>query len=83
MGNTDKLITKARTSPKNLRFNEICLLAEKVGFVFKNQSGDHKIYEHSVHKEVIMNFQPDKRNKSKAKFYQVNQLLDFIDNKMP
>jgi len=30
-----------------------------------------------------MNFQPDKKNKSKAKKYQIKQLIDFIeDNKL-
>jgi predicted RNA binding protein YcfA (HicA-like mRNA interferase family) len=78
MGTTDKLIQKARSSPKNLTFDELCLLAERVGFVFRNQTGSHKIYKHPLHGK-IMNFQPDKRNKGKAKITQINQILDYID----
>jgi predicted RNA binding protein YcfA (HicA-like mRNA interferase family) len=78
VGTTDKLIHKARSSPRNLTFDELCLLAERIGFVFRNQSGSHKIYKHPIH-GTIMNFQPDKRDKGKAKIKQVKQLLDFID----
>ena len=77
-----KLLNKAKKSPSNLRFKELCLLAEKCGFIYRNQSGDHKIYKHKEYAK-IMNFQPDKKNKSKAKKYQIKQLIDFIeDNKL-
>jgi predicted RNA binding protein YcfA (HicA-like mRNA interferase family) len=82
MGTTDKLIHKARTSPYNLTYDELCLLAERIGFVFRNQTGSHKIYKHPIHKK-IMNFQPDKRNKGKAKMKQIKQLVEFIDEFMP
>lgn len=78
MGKKEKLYHKAKTSPSNLKYDELCLLAEKVGFEFRNQSGSHKIYKHPNHKKM-MNFQPDKRDKSKAKRCQIRQLLDFID----
>jgi hypothetical protein len=81
MGKTEKLITKARSSPKNFRFDDLCLLAERVGFVFRNQSGSsHRTYSHSIFKEALMNFQPDKGDKSKAKPFQVKQLINFIDD---
>lgn len=80
MGKTDKLIEKARSSPKNMRFDEICLLAKRVGFICKSHPGGHKFYQHSFFKDSVMNFQPDKRDKSKAKPYQVRQLLNFIDD---
>ena len=35
MGNRRKLLQKARNSPSNLRFTEICKLAEDYGWVFK------------------------------------------------
>ncbi len=73
------LLYKAKASPSNLSFNELCLLAEKYGFSFRKQKGSHKIYKHDQYPQ-LMNFQPDKRNKSKAKKYQVNQLIDFIEN---
>lgn len=77
MKRKDRLIEKARTSPGNLGFDEICALAESVGFVFRNQTGSHRIYKHPIFGK-LMNFQPDKRDGSKAKRYQIRQLLAFI-----
>ena len=74
-----KLYRKIKKSPTNASFSDLCKLAEKVGFVFRNQSGSHSIYKHPMHGN-IMNFQPDKKNKSKAKKYQVSQLIGFIDD---
>ncbi|MEW6663799.1 MAG: type II toxin-antitoxin system HicA family toxin [Thermodesulfobacteriota bacterium] len=78
MGRKERLLDKARTSPGNLTFDEICALAESVGFAFRNQAGSHRIYKHPAFGK-IMNFQPDKRDKSKAKRYQIRQLLAFIE----
>lgn len=78
-----KLLKKAKNTPANLSFNEVCLLAEQFGFVFKRQKGSHRLYKHPKleHPEIgkRMNFQPDERDPSKAKKYQINQLLSFID----
>ncbi len=73
-----KLYEKLKESPTNASFNEICQLAEQTGFVFRKQKGGHKIYKHPIHR-IIMNFQPDKSDKCKAKKYQISQLIDFID----
>jgi predicted RNA binding protein YcfA (HicA-like mRNA interferase family) len=75
----NKLYKKLKKSPINAAYNEICQLAQEAGFVFRKQSGSHKIYKHPIYRR-IMNFQPDKSDKSKAKKYQVSQLIDFIDN---
>ena len=72
-----KLYKKLKKSPTNASFTDICNLAGEVGFDLRNQKGSHKIFKHPVHKN-IMNFQPDKRDKSKAKKYQVAQLIGFI-----
>jgi len=74
-----KLYKKLTVSPNNASFTDLCKLAEEVGFVFRNQSGSHAIYKHPKYKK-IMNFQPDKKNKSNAKKYQVLQLISFIDD---
>lgn len=80
VGKTDKLIARARSSPNNFRFDDLLLLAKRVGFIFRNQRGtSHRIYSHSVFKEFIMNFQPDRGDRSKAKPYQVRKLISFID----
>jgi len=73
-----KLFNKAKNSPDNFKFKELCTLAENVGFIFRNQTGSHKIYKHKLFNK-IMNFQPDKHDKSKAKKYQTNQLINFIE----
>lgn len=79
MSKKDKLITKARRSPSNLSFDELCQLAELAGFKFRNQSGSHKIYKHPEIRQTIP-FQENKGDKSKAKPYQVKQLLSLIDD---
>jgi predicted RNA binding protein YcfA (HicA-like mRNA interferase family) len=78
MGRIERLYTKALTSPTNLRFNELIRLAEAVGFIHRNTSGSHMTYKHHSLKRM-MNFQPDKKNKSKAKQYQIKDLLAFIE----
>ncbi|MDM8542867.1 type II toxin-antitoxin system HicA family toxin [Desulfococcaceae bacterium HSG9] len=79
MGKKDKIFKKAKESPKNLTFNELCSLAEYAGFEFRNQSGSHKIYKHPAVKKIL-NFQPDKKDKSKAKNYQIKQLITIIED---
>lgn len=44
MANRRKLLQKARNSPSNLRFSEICKLAEDYGWEFKRQKGSHQQY---------------------------------------
>lgn len=80
MDKCEKLLLKAKRSPANLGFEEVCRLAECYGFVFKRQEGtSHRIYGHpSLHPAQggFMNFQEDK---GKAKAYQVRQLLKAIE----
>ncbi len=72
MPNCDKLLKKAQNSPSNLRFEELCQLAECYGFTFKGQIGtSHRKYQRPGYKSV-MNFQDEH---GKAKDYQVRQLL--------
>lgn len=78
MDKCGKLLTKARNSPNNLSFDDICYLAECFGFIFQRQNGSHAIYEHAglqVEHNRVMNFQ---NFKGKAKPYQVKQLLKAI-----
>lgn len=75
MPKCDKLLERARKSPSDLRFTEICQLAECYGFVFDRQAGSHRIYKRRGWPQVI-NFQ---EWKGKAKPYQVRQLLKVID----
>jgi hypothetical protein len=81
MGNREKLLLKAINSPSNLRFEELCKLAEGYGWLLKRQKGtSHRLYENPSLKPEQgrrQNFQSDK---GKAKEYQVKQLLEFIDD---
>lgn len=47
MGKCDKLLEKARQAPKNLRFEELCQLAECYGFQFQRQNSSHCTYKHT------------------------------------
>lgn len=76
MSKCSKAEEKARSSSSNLAFSDLCRLAECYGFVFRRQVGSHRIYTHPLHPEARMNFQDDR---GKAKPYQVQQLLDWID----
>jgi hypothetical protein len=78
MSKCDKLLEKAKNSPNNFSFTEICQLAECFGFIFQRQSGSHVIYEHpslTIEQNRLMNFQ---NFKGKAKPYQVKQMLKAI-----
>jgi predicted RNA binding protein YcfA (HicA-like mRNA interferase family) len=73
MGRFEKLIQKATDAPGNLRFQDLCSLAEFAGFVFDRSAGSHRIYKHPT--GCMMNFQ---NVNGQAKPYQVKQLLEFI-----
>ncbi len=78
MSKCDKLLEKAKNSPNNFSFIEICQLAECYDFQFQRQSSSHMIYEHStlkIEQNRFLNFQ---NFKGKAKPYQVKQLLKAI-----
>jgi hypothetical protein len=79
MANCEKLLLKARNSPNNLKYGEVCSLAECFGWVYVGGSGSHSVYMHPSLGNApgaMMNFQS---RKGKAKPYQVRQLLDAID----
>ena len=74
-----RLLDKATNAPKNLRFKDLCALAECYGWVFQRQCGSHHIYLHPGLRNragFMMNFQS--RN-GKAKPTQVKQLLEAIE----
>jgi len=78
MNKYDKLLKKAKNSPNNFSFLEICQLAECYDFIFQRQSASHLIYEHPtlrIEQNRLLNFQ---NFKGKAKLYQVKQLLKAI-----
>ena len=79
MARCAKLLDKATNSPKNLKFEDLCALAECYGWVFQRQCGSHHIYMHpdlGNTAGLMMNFQP---RDGKAKPTQVRQLLEAIE----
>ncbi len=73
--NKEKLLRKALTAPKNLRFSEMVKLAEAFGFRLSRTSGSHHIFAHPDVRELI-NLQAVNR---KAKPYQVAQFLHLVE----
>ncbi len=80
MGDLDKLLTRARQSPHNLRFEELCKLAEYFGFTNDRQRGSHCIYINlKLSREYsFMNFQEGRDGKAKPR--QIKQLLEAIEH---
>ena len=80
MAKCAKLLEKAKNSPNNVRFEELCRLAECYGWEFKSQGGTSHLlgFNPSLAPEQgrRMNFQDCK---GKAKPNQVRQLLAAID----
>ncbi len=75
MTRRQKLIDKARNNPAGVRFLDLCLLAERLGFRKRGGKGSHVVYErHGL--EEILTFQS---RGGMAKPYQVRQFLSVID----
>jgi predicted RNA binding protein YcfA (HicA-like mRNA interferase family) len=70
-----RLLQKARSGSRNIRFDDAVRLAEAFGFQESRVSGSHHIF---VHKDVreLLNLQDVK---GKAKPYQIRQLLQLVD----
>jgi predicted RNA binding protein YcfA (HicA-like mRNA interferase family) len=75
MSRKRKLLTKVLTGSHNLRFEEICRLAEAFGYRLDRVTGSHHIYEHPQSSRPL-NLQ---NVGGKAKSYQVRQFLRDIE----
>ncbi len=75
MSKVEKLFDKIRNNPRNVRFNDICKLAETFGFEYKGGRGSHKLYMKKSVNEML-NFQ---NVNGMAKPYQVRQFLKIIE----
>ncbi len=49
-----KLIQAARDRPQNLRFAELCALAEAYGFEWVHGRGSHRVYAHDGVVEILV-----------------------------
>jgi hypothetical protein len=70
-----KLLQKALASPNNLRFADVCGLAESFAFRLSRTSGSHHIFIHPDVRELL-NLQ---EVHGRAKPYQVRQLLQLVE----
>jgi predicted RNA binding protein YcfA (HicA-like mRNA interferase family) len=70
-----KLLQKALTSPRNVRFKEMVALVEAFGFRLSRVKGSHHIFVHPDVRELI-NIQDVG---GQAKPYQVRQLLKLVE----
>ena len=75
MTRRQKLIEKARNNPAGMRFQDLCLLAEHLGFYRRGGKGSHVVYERDGVEEILT-FQD---RKGMAKPYQVRQLLAVVE----
>lgn len=74
LSKAQKLLEKARTSPANLRFDELLRLAKGNGWVLDRKRGSHFIYVHPAHGTLAFQSGPN----GKAMAYQVRLLLETI-----
>jgi len=70
-----KLLAELTESPKNIRFERLCRIAEYFGFRFRGGKGSHRVFVHPQIPEIL-NFQ-DAGGKGKP--YQVRQLIKLIE----
>jgi len=70
-----KLLQKALSSPKNVRFNEMVTLVEAFGFRLSRVKGSHHIFVHPQVRELVSLQNVD----GKAKPYQIRQFLRLVE----
>lgn len=73
--NKRKLLQKALTRPKNMRFDEMVTLVEAFGFHQSRSSGSHHIFTHPQVRELVNLQEVD----GKAKSYQIQQFLRLVE----
>ncbi len=79
MDRCSRLLVRAQTNPRGLRFREHCELAECFGFELIRVRGSHHLFRR-VGFQGGLNFQ---ESKGMAKAYQVRQLLSAISDLDP
>ena len=79
MRNYDKILEDILSGKKdyNINFNELCKLLNNLGFILERISGSHHIFSYKDISQLV-DIQPDKKDHSKAKAYQIRQIRKFI-----
>jgi predicted RNA binding protein YcfA (HicA-like mRNA interferase family) len=76
MASKRRLYLKALNNPRGLRFEEFTALIAAFGFVFRRQTGSHRIYgRRDIAERVNVQPLPD----GKAKAAQVREFLKVVD----
>jgi predicted RNA binding protein YcfA (HicA-like mRNA interferase family) len=70
-----KVYEKILAGSRNVRFEDLCRLADGFGFHRDRVSGSHHIYRHP--RGLMLNLQPG--HSGRAKLYQVRQLLELVE----
>jgi hypothetical protein len=70
-----KVYDKILAGSRNVRFEDVCRLAEGFGFQLDRTSGSHHIFRHPL--GLMLNLQPDRNGQAKP--YQVRQLLGLVE----
>jgi hypothetical protein len=70
-----KVYEKILAGSRNVRFEDLCRLAEGFGFYCDRVSGSHHIFRHRL--GLMLNLQPDRNGQTKV--YQVRQLLELVE----
>lgn len=80
MGKHDKILQDVLSgrSDGNINFNDLCRLLEHLGLSLERIAGSHHIFAYKNVPELV-DLQPDKKDHSKAKIYQVKQVRKFIE----
>jgi hypothetical protein len=73
--NKKKLLWRLMSSPRNIRFADLCILAEAFGFRLVRIRGSHHIYQHPGIPDSL-NIQDAQ---GQAKPYQIHQFLTLIE----
>ena len=73
--NKRKLLQKALSGSKNIRFSEAVALAQAFGFRLARVSGSHHIFVHADIPQLLNLQEVD----GKAKPYQIRQLLRLVE----
>jgi hypothetical protein len=70
-----RLLKKLLAAPNNVRFKDVCRLAEAFGFSLARVSGSHHVYVHANLNELL-NLQDVN---GEAKPYQIRQFLRLVE----
>ena len=77
MAVTDKILQQMRESPKNIRFDDLGKVCRKYFGAPRQNGTSHQVYKTPWSGDPRINIQ--KGNGGKAKYYQVQQVLEALD----